>query len=106
MRFLDLLRQAKGFQWDAGNREKNRDSHQVSTTECEQIFFNRPLVIAEDVKHSQHEPRFYALGRTDGDRRLFVVFALRNTLIRVISARDMSRKERAEYERYLRQSED
>lgn len=105
MRHLNLLSQVEGFQWDAGNREKNWQTHQVSAGECEQVFFNQPLVVAEDVKHSQDELRFYALGRTDGERRLFVVFTLRGTLIRIISARDMSRKERAVYEQYQRQSE-
>ena len=105
MRYLDLLRQVEGFQWDAGNREKNWQAHQVSTAECEQVFFNQPFVVAKDVKHSQDELRLYALGRTDGDRKLFVVFTLRGTLVRVISARDMNRKERAVYAQHQRQSE-
>ncbi|HEV2148549.1 MAG TPA: BrnT family toxin [Longimicrobiaceae bacterium] len=60
-------------------------------------LFNQPLVVAEDVAHSQQEDRFYALGHADGGRMLFVVFTLRGALIRVISARDMSRKERKVY---------
>lgn len=74
--------------------------------ECEQVFFNQPLVVAEDVKHSLDELRFYALGRTDTDRRLYVVFTLRGTLIRIISARDMNRKERVVYGRYQRKSDE
>lgn len=88
---------ASGFEWDAGNLEKNRLKHGVSPLECEQIFFNQPLVVAEDGKHSQQEERFYALGRTDSDRYLFVVFTVRSRKVRVISARDMNRKERKIY---------
>ena len=97
---LDIFGRTEGFQWDAGNRDKNWNTHRVRTTECEQAFFNRPLVVAEDVQHSQHEERFFALGQTDGGRRLFMVFTIRGTLIRVISARDMNRKERAVYQQH------
>ena len=54
-----------GFEWDSGNIEKIWLKHRVSSPECEQVFFNRPLVVAEDVKHSQKEKRYYALGQTD-----------------------------------------
>lgn len=100
MNLYERLGQAEGFQWNEGNRDKNWISHRVTIAECEQAFFNRPLVAAEDVKHSREEPRFYALGRTNADRKLFLVFTLRGTLIRMISARDMSRRERLAYERY------
>ncbi|MEW6200892.1 MAG: BrnT family toxin [bacterium] len=70
----------------------------VSPSECEQIFFNRPLVIEDDIKHSEVENCLYALGHTDADRRLFVVFTVRQSLIRVISARDMNRRERKVYQ--------
>ncbi len=92
------LAQCTGFQWDAGNADKNWELHKVSQGECEQVFFNRPLLVAPDVEHSQREPRYAALGQTNAARRLAVVFAIRETLIRVISARDMSRGERRIYE--------
>lgn len=95
---LDLLKACTGFDWDQGNLLKNWDRHQVAATECEQLFFNRPLAAASDVTHSQQELRFYALGQTDAGRRLFVAFTIRRTLIRVISVRDMHRKERSVYE--------
>src|SRR5439155_22437671 len=91
--FPDELRQCTGFQWDAGNADKNRDLQQVSQGECEQVFFNRPLLVAPDIEHSQREPRYAALGQTNAARRLAVVFTIRETLIRLISARDMSRRE-------------
>ncbi len=83
-----------GFQWDAGNSGKNWISHQVSKSECEQIFFNQPLIIGDNEKHSQLEIRYYSLGQTDSGRLLFIVSTIRDELIRVISARDMIKKEK------------
>src|SRR4051794_40031791 len=94
---LDLISKCKGFDWDPGNIEKNWIAHNVTPAECEQIFFNLPFIVAEDVKHSQNEERYYALGSTDADRELFLIFTVRGFLIRVISARDMSKKERKVY---------
>jgi len=94
---MKRLLEAEGFDWDQGNIEKNWERHKVSFIECEEVFFNRPLVVAEDVGHSKSEGRYYVLGRTNGERHLFVVFTIRNKRIRVISARDMSRKERGVY---------
>lgn len=87
-----------GFQWDEGNLLKNWEKHRVSAVECEQVFFNNPVLAAPDVQHSDSEPRFYILGRTDTGRYLFVVFTGRDNLIRVISARDMNHKERKIFE--------
>ena len=88
-----------GFEWDAGNDRKN-DKHGVSMAEAEQVFFNEPLLLLDDVAHSQSESRFHALGMTDEGRRLHLTFTLRQSgeLIRVISARDMHKKERTVYE--------
>ncbi len=89
----------EGFEWDDGNVRKNADKHSVSQAEAEQIFFNIPLLVADDEQHSRGELRFHALGKTDGNRLLHITFTLRaeGRLIRVISARDMSRKERGFY---------
>jgi hypothetical protein len=88
-----------GFDWDAGNARKN-EKHGVSNAEAEQTFFNAPLLMIQDTKHSAREPRFQALGKTDDGRLLHVTFTLRGAgqKIRVISARDMHRKERTIYE--------
>ena len=88
-----------GFNWDDGNARKN-DKHGVSMAEAEQVFFNAPLLFLEDSAHSQQEPRLHALGKTDEGRALHMTFTLRQskTLIRVISARNMHKKERAIYE--------
>ena len=90
-----------GFQWDRGNERKSVDKHQVSRVEAEFVFMNEPLLIVEDPGHSESEPRYHALGVSSGGRRLHVTFTLReqDTMIRVISARDMSRRERMHYER-------
>ena len=87
-----------GFQWDDGNARKN-EKHGVSTAESEQVFFNAPLLMLEDAKHSVSEPRFHALGKTDDGRLLHITFTLREDgeKIRVISAWDMYRKEREIY---------
>jgi len=87
-----------GFEWDQCNADKNWEKHRVADFECEDIFFNHPLVVRHDPKHSQREDRYYALGRTAHDRLLFVAFTVRGSLIRVISAREMTRRERSVYE--------
>lgn len=92
----------EGFQWDEGNIEKNQLKHNVLNSECEQVFFNEPLIIADDLKHSQKEKRWYVLSRTDLNRKLFIVFTIRNKLIRIISARDMTKKERKIYDEEIK----
>ena len=86
-----------GFDWDEGNKQKNWEKHQVDYTECEQVFFNKPLLIGEDMGHSSQEQRYYVLGQSDMGRTLFLVFTIRNNHIRIISARDQSKKERKIY---------
>ena len=89
-----------GFDWDEGNARKN-EKHNVSMAEVEQVFFNAPLLVLEDSKHSNQEPRFHALGKSDEKRLLHITFTLRQAgeKIRIISARDMHKKERAIYEK-------
>ncbi|HNS54110.1 MAG TPA: BrnT family toxin [Syntrophales bacterium] len=98
MDILARITDCVGFEWDEGNLLKNWEKHRVSAIECEQVFFNRPLVALPDDRHSADEPRFFALGQSDSGRHLFVVFTVRRRQLRVISARDMSRKERKAYE--------
>jgi uncharacterized protein len=94
------LEQIAGFDWDDGNSRKSADKHDVSQAEAESIFFNDPLIVVEDARHSETEQRLHALGKTVQNRLLHITFTLRQrgTLIRVISARDMHRKERKVYE--------
>lgn len=98
---MERLQACEGFEWDEGNVDKNWLKHGVTAGECEQIFFNQPLLVDEDAAHSQEEERWHALGRTAAGRRHFVVFTVRAKKIRVISARPMSYKERAIHERLV-----
>jgi uncharacterized DUF497 family protein len=95
---IDLTK-ITGFDWDDGNARKNK-KHYVSMAESEQVFFNAPLLLLADSKHSDRESRFHALGKTDQGRPLHIAFTLRDAgaKIRVISAREMHRKERLIYE--------
>jgi len=86
-----------GFEWDIGNLTKNWERHQVSSVECEEVFLNMPLLLVDDPQHSSAEMRYYVLSQTNAGRVLFIAFTVRNTKIRVISARPMSRKERQVY---------
>lgn len=92
-----IFEQFSGFQWDRGNTDKNLIKHNVENWECEQVFFNRPLLVLDDPKHSVSEERWAAFGKTNADRFLVVIFTKRNNLVRIISARDMNTRERKFY---------
>jgi uncharacterized DUF497 family protein len=102
---MNPLTECVGFDWDAGNSGKNWTKHRVSDSECEEVFFNSPFVVRRDLEHCAEEFRLYALGQTDRSRGLFVVFTIRGKLIRVISARDMTRKERRTYQTHEKTEE-
>lgn len=87
------------FDWDIWNFSKNLEKHSVTIFEIEEIFFNEPLIIYPDINHSQQEERFYCLGRTNTNIKLFTSFTIKDNKIRVISSRPMSRKERKIYEK-------
>lgn len=87
----------KGFDWDKANKDKNWIKHKISNAECEEIFFNLPLIVTPDKKHSNIEERYYVLGKTNRRRLLFLVFTPRGNKIRIISSRDMTKKERRIY---------
>lgn len=97
-----MIRGIKGFDWDEWNVSKNEIKHGVTSIECEQVFWSKPIIIVRDVAHSKAEKRYLALGRTYRKRQLFIAFTLRNKKIRVISARPMSRKERKIYENEIK----
>lgn len=87
-----------GFNWDEGNIYKNEKKHGIKWQVIEEVFFNEPLLLLRDAKHSRDECRCFALGKTDEGTKLFVVFTLRENKVRVISARMMNKKERSYYE--------
>jgi uncharacterized DUF497 family protein len=89
----EAIYNCEGFEWDEGSSDKNWYLHQVTDSECEEVFFNLPLLAAPDIKHSQWEQRYYVLGRTEADRWLFIAFVIKDKRIRVISARDMNDRE-------------
>ena len=93
-----------GFQWDDGNDLKNWERHRVTPEEAEDVFFHDPLVVRADIRHSTQEKRYYALGQTATARRLFVAFTIRGSLLRVISVRDMNRKESDAYASHEKES--
>lgn len=94
---LDIER-VKGFEWDEGNLYQNESKHGLKWQNIEEVFFNTPLIVVEDIKHSEDESRCVALGKSDDGTLITVIFTLRQDRIRVISARAMSRKERKFYE--------
>jgi uncharacterized protein len=102
---IDPLDGCNGFEWDEGNANKNWERHQVSPEEAEEVFFNEPLVVRSDVRHSKRENRYYALGHTGIGRYLFLAFTVRSSRLRVISVRDMNRKERDAYAKHEKESD-
>lgn len=92
--FLNLI----GFEWDKGNQNKNFFKHHVTDEECEEIFFDDKKRILKDIIHSSREDRYVLIGKTKKNRILFIVFTIRKDKIRVISARDLNKKERKLYE--------
>lgn len=86
------------FEWDRGNRLKNFQKHRVTNEECEEIFFDPYKKIAQDILHSGREERYVLIGMTKKGRILFIAFTVRNESVRIISARDLNRKEHKLYE--------
>jgi uncharacterized protein len=94
---MEIFQQFQGFDWDDANKDKKWHSHTVAWWECEEVFFNQPLYVHKDNRYSLIEERFYSLGKTNNSRLIFMVFTRRKSKIRVISARDMHKKERKIY---------
>ena len=87
------------FDWDSGNSDKNLIKHNVSMQEAEEVFVSEPLIILEDLVHSANEKRLNALGKTFNQRKLYLSFTIRNNKIRIISVRDMDKREKNNYEK-------
>ena len=98
----DPLAECTGFDWDEGNLDKDWEKHGVPFWECEEVFLNRPLIVRSDDEHSRSERRYYALGRSEAGRLLFVAFTVRRKSIRAISARAMTTRERRAYDFYAK----
>ena len=96
---IRILSKVVTFEWDKGNIDKNLKKHDVPNQEAEEVFFNKPIVFSEDKKHSTTEKRYMIWGKTNKNRVLTIFFTIRNNKVGVISARDMHKKERSEYEK-------
>ena len=96
---MNILEKPIKFEWDKGNRNKNFIRHGVTDGECEEVFFDTNKKILKDIYHSNKEIRYILLGKTKLQRPLFVVFTLRKNYIRIISARDLNKKEKKFYEK-------
>jgi uncharacterized DUF497 family protein len=99
-----ILESCEGFEWDDGNSSKNWHLHRVTDAESEEVFSNEPIVIIRNSAHSDFESRYAARGVTNSGRRLTVIFTIRNALVRVISARDMTRREERIYEEKIKRN--
>lgn len=96
---MKIIPEPISFEWDQGNFHKNLKKHHVTNQEAEEVFFNQPFIAIEDQKHSSQEPRFQSLGKTNNNRKIFLVFTIRINKIRIISIRDMNKKEVKIYEK-------
>lgn len=97
-----LLELLINFEWDKANYEKNYHKHDVHYKEAEEVFINDDLVLVPDIRHSQNEERYYVFGKTNSHRKLTIAFTIRKHKLRVIMARDMSKKERVWYEKEIK----
>ncbi len=97
---MKIIPEPLSFEWDLGNLDKNLKKHNVSCQEAEEVFVNQPLLVVEDDKHSKDEKRFHLLGKSNTNRYLFLSITIRNQKVRIISIRDMNKKEKKEYEKH------
>ena len=86
------------FQWDAGNIHKNWIKHRVTHAECEEAFFDPHKRLFHPAPRTERETRYGLIGQTKDRRLLVVIFTVRGPAIRVISARDLNKRERGLYE--------
>jgi len=96
---MKIIPEPLSFDWDSGNSSKNLIKHQVTNQEAEEVFINEHLIIIEDISHSKNEKRYNGFGKTKQSRLLFLTFTIRNNKIRIISIRDMDKKEKKIYEK-------
>lgn len=95
---MKILNKVIEFDWDKGNIQKNM-RHNVNDRETEEVFFDKKRYIFKDKLHSNNEERFKIIGKTKKERLLFIVFTIRGNKIRIVSARDINKKEVYLYEK-------
>lgn len=95
------LSKLTGFEWDKGNLDKSYKKHGITSKEAEEIFIDPNVFLLDDVRHSQKEDRFIAIGKTTSKKLLFAVFTVRKDRVRIVSARIGNQKERRKYEQTI-----
>ncbi len=98
---MKILDKSIEFEWNKGNIDKNWLKHKVTNKESEESFFGKEKFVFKDKLHSYKEERFRIFGKTKNRRKLLVVFTIRGKKIRIISARDMNKKEVKFYEKKI-----
>lgn len=86
------LQSVTGFEWDRANT-LHIARHKVLPEEAEEVFSDKDNVLDEDIEHSKTEERFLIIGKTGKGRLLYQIFTRRGNRIRIISSRDINRKE-------------
>lgn len=97
-------RKIAGFEWDEGNIDKSYKKHGITPNEAEEVFVDKNVGIERDIKHQETEERYIAIGTTLNAKLLFVVFTIRRSMIRIISARRADKKERRLYKKAKKDS--
>jgi len=95
---LEVFQGVTGFEWDRANTA-HIANHNVLPDEAEEVFSDKDNIVEEDVEHSTVEKRFLIIGKTQEGRLLYQIFTRRGNNLRVISSRDINRKEVALYEK-------
>lgn len=93
------LSKVSGFEWDEWNIDKSYKKHGITTKEAEELFLDKNVLLIEDIKHSQKEERFIAIGKNQQEEILFAALTIRHSKVRIISVRPANQKERRQYEK-------
>jgi len=86
------------FEWDEEKAKANLAKHAVSFDEAKTVFEDPVYVDLYDPDHSQDESRYIIIGLSQQGRLLIVSYTERDAIIRLISARELTRGEREAYE--------
>ena len=86
------------FEWDVKKARRNIRKHRVSFTEAATVFNDPQFIVAADDDYSDSERRFVIMGESNIGRVLVVAYVEREARIRLISAREATRRERQNYE--------
>lgn len=86
------------FEWDDAKAESNEQKHGVTFSESTSVFADSLSVTGYDPRHSDDEDRFLTMGMSVAGRLLIVSHTDRGDVIRIISAREATRREQKDYE--------